>query len=143
RERKVRILNGAHTTIVLLAYLRGLRTVRETVEDGYMGKFLENAIQQEIIPTLDLSEDELKEFANSVVERFKNPFIKHQLSAIALNSTSKFEVRVLPSLLEYIKRKEELPIHLVKSLAALMVFYKAKYNGQDLPVKDTLEVMEF
>jgi len=143
RERKVRILNGAHTTIVLLAYLRGLRTVRETVEDGYMGKFLENAIQQEIIPTLDLSEDELKEFANSVVERFKNPFIKHQLSAIALNSTSKFKVRVLPSLLEYIKRKEELPIHLVKSLAALMVFYKAKYNGQDLPVKDTLEVMEF
>ena len=143
RERKVRILNGAHTTIVPLAYLRGLRTVRETVEDAYMGGFLEAAIQQEIIPTLDLPEEELKEFAHSVIERFKNPFIKHLLSAIALNSISKFKVRVLPSLLEYVKREEKLPEHLVRSLAALIVFYRGNYGGEDLPVKDTPEVMEF
>ena len=143
RERKVRILNGAHTALVPLAYLRGLRTVREAVEDPFMGEFLETAIQQEIIPTLNLPEEELKEFANSVIERFKNPFIKHQLSAIALNSISKFKVRVLPSLLEYVKKKGTLPTHLVQSLAALIVFYKGRYNGEDLPVKDTMEIMEF
>lgn len=143
RERKVRILNGAHTAIVPLAYLRGLRTVRETVEDPYMGEFLETAIQQEIIPTLDLPEEELSAFATSVIERFKNPFIKHQLSAIALNSVSKFKVRVLPSLLEYVKRKKKLPDHLVRSFAALIVFYRGNYGGEVLPVNDTQDVMEF
>src|SRR5690606_17848421 len=107
RERKVRILNGAHSAMVPLAYLNGLRTVREAVEDKNMGTFLEQTIQDEIIPTLDLPKADLIQFAKDVVERFKNPFIKHQLSAIALNSISKFQVRVLPSLLEYVARKNK------------------------------------
>lgn len=143
RERKVRILNGAHTAMVPLAYLNGLRTVREAVEDAYIGEFLQKAIQEEIIPTLDLPEEELAQFAHDVMERFKNPFIKHQLSAIALNSIAKFQVRVLPSLLEYVDRKNQLPGNLVRSFAALIVFYKGKYKGQDIPVKDTEEVVAF
>src|SRR5690606_23504470 len=93
RTRKVRILNGAHTAMVPLAYLRGLRTVREAVEDPYIGDFLNKAIYDEIIPTLDLPQGELEKFAQDVVERFKNPFIKHELKDIALNSVSKFQVR--------------------------------------------------
>src|SRR5690606_35730846 len=83
------------------------------------------------------------QFSKDVLERFKNPFIKHQLSAIALNSISKFQVRVLPSLLEYVARKNKLPENLVRSLAALVVFYKGSYKGQELPVKDTEEVLKF
>src|SRR5690606_11456965 len=143
RTRKVRILNGAHTAMVPLAYLRGLRTVREAVEDPYIGDFLNKAIYQEVIPTLDLPQDELKKFAQDVVERFKNPFIKHELKDIALNSVSKFQVRVLPSLLGYYDRKKELPEHLVLSFAALIVFYRGRYGNEAMPVRDTPEVTEF
>ncbi len=143
RERKVRILNGAHTALVPLAYLYGLRTVREAVEDEYIGAFLEKAIQEEIIPTLDFPPSELAHFAHDVLERFKNPFIHHKLSAIALNSISKFQVRILPSLLEYVNRKNKLPENLVRSFAALIVFYKGSYKGEETPVKDTEETMAF
>lgn len=143
RTRKVRILNGAHTAIVPLAYLHGLRTVREAVEDPKIGNFLSEAIYKEIIPTLDLSQEELEQFARDVMDRFKNPFIRHQLKDIALNSVSKFQVRVLPSLLEYHRRKSELPENLILSFAALLVFYKGTYKGEQLPVRDTEEVMNF
>lgn len=143
RERKVRILNGAHTTLVPLAYLKGFRTVREAVEDKSMGDFIKSAIQEEIIPTLDLPKEELDQFASDVLERFKNPFIRHMLSAIALNSISKWQVRVLPSLLEYVKRKDTLPLRLVQAFAALIVFYRGRYKGEDLPVKDSAEITAF
>jgi tagaturonate reductase len=143
RTRKVRILNGAHTAMVPLAYLRGLRTVREAVEDPFIGNFLTQTVYNEIIPTLDLPKEELEKFAQDVIERFKNPFIKHQLKDIALNSVSKFQVRVLPSLLEYYQRKKQLPENLVLSFAALIVFYRGNYRGESLPVRDTPEVMDF
>lgn len=143
RTRKVRILNGAHTAMVPLAYLKGLRTVREAVEDPFIGDFLTHTIYSEIAPTLDLPKEELEKFAQDVIERFKNPFIKHLLKDIALNSVSKFQVRILPSLLEYYRRKNELPEHLVLSFAALIVFYRGNYAGQSFPVRDTPEVVDF
>ncbi len=143
RTRKVRILNGAHTALVPVAYLQGLRTVRESVENEKLRSFLTQTIFEEIIPTLDLPKDELEEFANSVLERFANPYIRHELLSISLNSISKFKVRVLPSLLEFIKLKETLPIHLVESLAALILFYKGEYNGEMIPLSDTQEVLDF
>lgn len=143
RTRKVRILNGAHTSLVPYGYLKGCRTVRESVEDPAIGKFLTQTIEKEIIPTLDLPKQELDQFALDVLERFKNPFIKHQLKDIALNSVSKFKVRVLPSLLEYHKRAKQLPENLVLSFAALIVFYKGIYRGETLPVRDTDEVLAF
>lgn len=140
RTRKVRILNGAHTTLVPVAYLKGLRTVRESVEDPKIGNFLNETIFQEIIPTLDLPEEELKQFANDVLDRFKNPFIHHELASIALNSISKFKVRVLPSLLEYERVKETWPTNLTYSLAALIMFYNPETG---CPVKDDEEVCNF
>jgi tagaturonate reductase len=139
RTRKVRILNGAHTALVPVAYLKGLRTVRESVDDKEVGSFLMQAIHEEIIPTLDLPKDELTRFADEVMERFQNPFIKHELSSIALNSISKYKVRVLPSVLGYISIKKELPKRLLHSLAALIRLYK----GDLLQVNDTPEVIRF
>lgn len=137
KKRKVRILNGAHTMMVLAARLAGLETVGEAMEDELVYKFMHKGIFEEIIPTLDLPKDELTQFANDVIERFKNPFIKHYLLSIALNSVSKFKVRDLPSLLGYIEEYGKEPNCLVFSLAALIKFYKGDEANDDA------QVMEF
>lgn len=136
RERKVRILNGAHTSMVPVAYLYGIDTVREAVEDGVVGAYIESLIFDEIIPTLELSEEELKEFAASVLDRFRSPFIKHYLISISLNSMSKFKTRVLPSLLDYVERKGRLPEKIVFSLASLIYFYKGDRGGEKIELSD-------
>ncbi|MFU0825589.1 tagaturonate reductase [Clostridium sp.] len=142
RTRKVRILNGAHTALVPVSYLYGLETVGESVDHEVIGKFVREVMYDEIIPTLDLPEDELKYFAGAVLERFQNPFVKHYLMSIALNSMSKFETRDLPSLLEYVNRKGELPKKLVFSLAALIEFYKGKRGEEDIKLADDDDILE-
>ncbi len=124
RTRKVRILNGAHTSLVPYALLSGLDTVKSCIDDPTMKEHLRKCVFEEIIPTLDLPADELQSYASSVLERFGNPYIKHYLSSIALNSVSKFKVRVLPSILEYIKRYNKMPETLLFSFAKLIDFYK-------------------
>lgn len=137
RTRKVRILNGAHTSMIPYALLSKIETVGECMKDEKMSKFVKECVFDEIIPTLDLPEDELIDYANNVFERFSNPYIKHMCSSIALNSVSKFKVRVLPSILEYIKRKGEMPKRLLFSFARLIEFYK-----NDMP-NDDKDVMKF
>ncbi|AVR47424.1 tagaturonate reductase [Christiangramia fulva] len=141
RTRKVRILNGAHTAMVPFSLLYGNETVKETIDDEFTGEFVQKAVFNEINPTLDLSEEELKSFADEVFDRFRNPFIKHQLASIALNSISKFKVRVLPSLLAYQKKFDKLPVHLTFALACLLRFYKGEWRGKALPVNDDQEVV--
>ena len=143
RTRKVRILNGAHTSLVPVGYLYGIDHVRESVEDPVVGAFLQKAIFECICPTLDLPEAELDQFANDVLDRFKNPYLKHALISISLNSISKFKTRVLPSLLEYIKRKQELPLPLLFSLASLIAFYKGERDGEPIPLKDDPKILDF
>ena len=83
------------------------------------------------------------QFANDVIERFRNPSIRHELLSIALNSISKFKVRVLPSILEYKKRKGKLPEKLVFSLAALLRFYKGEWEGETIPLNDAADMLKF
>ena len=142
RTRKVRILNGSHTSFVPVAYLYGLETVAQSVDHEVIGEFIRNTIYEEIIPTLDLPEEELKYYAEVVLERFMNPFVKHYLMSISLNSMSKFETRDLPSLLEYAKIKGELPKRLVFSLAALIEFYKGKRGKEIINLSDDADVLE-
>lgn len=142
RTRKVRILNGVHTTLVPVAYLYGIDTVREAIEHPVVGKFIKDALFKEIIPTLDLPEEELQAFASAVLDRFRNPFIKHLLMSISLNSWSKFETRVLPSILEYKKRKGVIPTHLAFSLAATIVFYKGKRGTETIALNDDPAMMD-
>ncbi len=134
RTRKVRILNGAHTSLVPYALLSGLDTVKSCLDDETMSAHLKKCIFDEIIPTLDLPREELLSYANSVVERFSNPYIKHYLSSIALNSVSKFKVRVLPSILEYIKRYNKMPETLLFAFAKLLDFYKTNMTNDDAEV---------
>lgn len=154
RTRKVRILNGAHTMTALAAYLYGKDTVRECVEDPVISAYMKKGIFEEVIPVLDLPENEKKEFADAVFERFANPFIRHLLLSISLNSVSKWKVRVLPSLLEYLDQKGELPTVLTFSLAALLAFYRGteidsdgllvgNRGGNTYQVSDNKEIIEF
>lgn len=143
RTRKVRILNGLHTSMVPVGYLNGNRTVKQAVEDEVVGPFLEQALFSEIIPTLNSSPEELADFAGDILDRFRNPFIRHELQAIALNSISKYKVRVLPSLLAYCDRKGSLPRRLVFALAALICFYRGEWDGEATPINDSEDVVSF
>jgi len=137
RTRKVRILNGAHTAMIPYAMLRGIQTVGDCMKDAEMSAFVKACVYDEIIPTLDLPDEELKSYADDVFERFENVFIRHFCSSIALNSVSKFKVRVLPSILEYVNRRGELPKNLIKSFAKLIEFYKTDMTD------DAPEIIEF
>ena len=129
KKRKVRILNGGHTSMVLGAYLYGLTTVGECLKDETVSAFLKKCIFDEIVPTLGNTETDIN-FGKAVLERFSNPFIKHQLLSIALNSVSKFQVRVLPTILEYKEKYGAYPPALTFSMAALIAFYRTD-NAND------------
>jgi tagaturonate reductase len=139
---KVRILNGAHTAMVPFSLLHGNKLVMETVNGDFTGKFV-NSVISEISETLDMDKNEITAYSEEVMDRFKNPFIKHALADIALNSVSKFKVRVLPSLLGYYKANKKLPVNLTFSLASLIRFYKGSWNGESLPVKDGEDITTF
>lgn len=123
KKRKVRILNGAHTGFVLGAYLSGQDIVRDCMENETIKGFMNKMLYDEIIPTLPLDKQDLMEFAEAVSDRFNNPFVNHELMSISLNSTSKWKARNMPSFLEYIEEKGEIPTCLAMSLAAYIAFY--------------------
>ena len=136
KQRKVKILNGSHTALVPVAYLCGIDTVGEAMNDKTIGKFVKDFILGEVNPTIDLPADQMTAFANSVIERYKNPYIRHELMSIALNSTTKFRTRLLPTLLDYVKIKGKLPQHLLFSLASLIAFHKGKRGNEEIALND-------
>ncbi|MBQ8357911.1 MAG: tagaturonate reductase [Clostridia bacterium] len=129
RTIKVRILNGAHTSMIPYALLLGVETVRECLENDTVRAHLE-ACLEEIITSMSVDEDEARQYAAQVLERFANPFIHHRCAAIALHSADKFVVRVLPSILEYRQKVGKNPEHLLFSLA-MLVLYLQKYGDGD------------
>lgn len=153
KKRKVRILNGAHTSTVLAAYLAGFNIVGHFMKDDTVRTFMNDVIYKEVIPTLDLPKEELESFAAAVNDRFANPYIKHNLLDIALNSCSKFNARCLPSLLGYVEEKGELPKCLTFSLAAFIKFYQGEWkdgvytgtrkDGIQYPLRDDEAVIRF
>lgn len=153
KQRKVRILNGAHTSFVLASYLAGNDFVKESMDDEDIRNFMMKTIFDEVIPTLTLPEAELKEFAEAVITRFNNPYVKHALLSISLNSVSKWRARCMPSFLGYVEKTGKLPAHLTFSLAALMAFYTGNEirdkalighrDGQEYHIMDDKKVLEF
>ena len=135
KKIKVRILNGAHTSLVAGALLSGIETVGEAMNNEVTYSFLNKAMKEEILPTIG-ENDESISFANSVFDRFRNPFIQHKWRSIALNSVNKFSVRVLPTLLEYKEKYGAYPKCLTMALAYLIYFYK-----NDTP-EDAAQVIE-
>ena len=130
-ERKVTLLNGPHTVLSPVGYLSGLNTVKECCEDPLIGRFVKQVMFEELLPTLNLPKEELEKFAADVMERFRNPFVKHFVTSIMLNSFPKFKTRDLPGLKTYLERKGGLPKGLVLGLAAICTYYKGGKRGED------------
>ncbi|MBR5957875.1 MAG: tagaturonate reductase [Salinivirgaceae bacterium] len=142
-ERKVTLLNGPHTVLSPVGYLSGLNTVRECCTDELIGQFVDRVMFDELLPTLNLPEDELRRFALDVKDRFNNPFVKHFVTSIMLNSFPKFKTRDLPGLKIYLERKGQLPKGLVLGLAAICTYYKGGRRGTDeIVVNDAPEIMD-
>jgi tagaturonate reductase len=99
--RKVRILNGAHTALLIQAWPRGFKTVRDAVLDSELGPWLERLLFEEIVPVVEGRVDGPEEFARQVLDRFRNPFFDHQLTSIATHHAAKVQVRLLPTLDEF------------------------------------------
>lgn len=154
RDRKVRVLNGAHTASVPAGWLYGLDIVRDCMNDPVMGRFIRRVVTEEIAPRVKLPHSEVKAFADSVFERFENPFIDHSLLSISLNSVSKWRARVLPSFKDYYSAEKALPRLMSFSLAALAAFYSSgdlredglhavRTGGQEYVIRDDRSVLEF
>jgi tagaturonate reductase len=141
RLRKVRLLNGAHTSFVSLALLAGCTTVREAVEHPVLGAFLRSALLDEIVPSVDVPGAE--QFARDVMDRFANPFLQHQLWDITLQGTTKFKVRVVPSILDYSRRSGTAPRALALGFAGFLAFQdgalqaKRRAGGEPVPADAT------
>jgi len=153
KQRKVRILNGAHTSFVLASYLCGNDIVLQSMNDELILKFIKGTLFDEVIPTLTLPKADLFEFADAVLARFNNPYVKHAHLSIALNSVSKWRARCMPSFLDYVKNEGKLPAHLTFSIAALMAFYTGTeirdkaligHRGEEeYQILDDMSVLEF
>ncbi|MBL1230207.1 tagaturonate reductase [Enterococcus sp. BWB1-3] len=137
RERKVHLLNGPHTAMVPLAMLAELDTVESVMKDSDFRTFIDNLFTDELIPVLSLPEEELIAYSEQIKERFLNPFANHQLSAISLNSISKFQARLLPVFLQYAKKKQMLPPYMTATLASLLL----SYRGDKITPQDDTEVI--
>lgn len=143
RVIKVRLLNGAHTSMVPIGFLLGLESVRESMEHPVLGQFIPDLIFKEVIPSIgdDVAEDELQAFARDVFDRFLNPHIHHRLLTIALNTSSKIKERILPSVKGYYAKTGELPQRLVIALGAFIRFYKSEWQGEAIPLNDDADTL--
>ncbi len=144
RTIKVRLLNGAHTSLVPIGLLLGIESVREAMEHDALGQFVQDLIEKEVIPSVTgVSRDELDAFARDVFDRFRNPHIHHRLLTISLNSLSKVKERILPSILGFREERGELPSRLVLALAAFIRLYKGEWQGQMIPLNDDPQELDW
>jgi tagaturonate reductase len=142
-ERKVTLLNGPHTVLSPTGYLSGLNTVRECVEDETIGSYIRKVMFDELLPVLNLPKNELKQFADDVLDRFRNPFVKHHVTSIMLNSFPKYKTRDLPGLKTFLERKGFLPDGLTLGLAAIITYYKGGKRGTDeIVIQDDKKIID-
>jgi tagaturonate reductase len=129
REQKLRLLNGGHTISVPLAFLSGLKTVRDMMNDPTMGQFIEKVVKEEILPTLDF---DATDFANAVLDRFRNPFIEHKLLSITVQCTAKMNARNSATIMRYFEKHNAFPPLMMQGFAAYLLFTKPvkNENGQ-------------
>lgn len=131
KKRKVRVLNGSHTNLVYAGLWQGKHTVYDCMTDEKLLKFVNDTLKNEIIPFVSSEIDATTEFAESVKERFLNPYLNHELTSIALNSIDKWKARVLPSFKDYYEKNGKVPENLTKGFASIMAAYKVAKKGED------------
>jgi tagaturonate reductase len=142
RAKKVRILNGSHTAMVPIALQLGCETVKEAFNDPLVEQFINKMVSEEVLPVINEDPEELKKFAEKILERFYNPYIRHYLKDISLNSLSKWEARNFPTLKDNAEKRNKEAKLTAFSFAALLVLYSGKSEVSFTP-NDTPEFVEF
>lgn len=143
REQKVQVLNGCHTGSYAVAHLSGIETVKEAYDDEQVGAFMRQLVYEEVVPVLEGDEAELKDFADKILERFANPYIRHLWQSIALNANSKWETRNLPTLLSYHEKFGKYPARTLFSLAALIAYFRGEVDGKSYDIQDDQWLLDF
>ena len=153
KKRKVRVLNGSHTNLVPVGLWLGAITVYDAMTNERLSKFLEDTLNEEIIPFVSSDIKATTEFASSVKDRFLNPFLNHELISISLNSITKWRARDLPSFKDYYEKYGKIPTNLTIGFSYLMAIYSSIYNEDgkylvDLPtrtveIKDDIPYLEY
>lgn len=135
RDKKVRILNGSHTGMVPVALQLGCETVMDAFNNAQVNKFINTMVEREVLPMIDEDPEELKRFAAGILERFYNPYIKHMLSSIALNSLSKWEARNFSTVLDMSRKEGRLAEFELFTFAALLSLYGpgSGFEPEDTP----------
>jgi tagaturonate reductase len=142
RTKKVRILNGSHTAMVPVALQLGCETVKDAFNKPVVENFINQMVRTEVLPVIDEDPEELKKFSAKILERFYNPFIKHYLKDISLNSLSKWENRNFPTLKDNVEKQGKDAPLTTFSFAALLVLYSGKSEVAFTP-NDTPKFVEF
>lgn len=125
RVRKVRILNGSHTILAAIGRLLGLQTVREAIDDRQLGRFVESAIFQEVIPATELGEEvESRHYARETLARFRNPSIEHSLVSICSNCSTKVGTRLFPAIRSFMEQRGVVPRRLLFGVAAVILLLR-------------------
>lgn len=143
QQTKVRILNGLHSSMVPIGYLLGLETVRECIDHDVLGRFLQDEVEQEIIPSMDLLESELQQFAEATLDRFRNPALHHRLVSIMVNSSAKMNTRIVPTIIAFYEKHGQLPQRAVLAVAAFIRLYQGNWQGQAVPLSDDEAIMQW
>jgi tagaturonate reductase len=120
RQRKVTLLNGAHTISASIALLAGCATVRDAMTHPQVGAFIRRVLLEEILPAVDAPDADA--FAQAVLDRFENPHIRHALADITLHGTTKLRVRIIPTLIRAAQRQGRVPDALVLGFAAHLAY---------------------
>ena len=139
RDIKVRVLNGAHTALVPIGMQADLTTVYEVMTDPHLGKFIKELIHHEIVPTFTDPLIDAKNFADETVTRFENPYINHQLQSISVNALKKFQVRLIPTIVLYLKQFEIYPRRIMFCWAALL--HASSEDANDLSILKDWDLM--
>lgn len=142
RDKKVRVLNGAHTAMVPVGLQMGCATVMDAFNNPLVEKFINTMVASEVLPAIDEDPEELKKFSSKILERFYNPYIKHYLETISLNSLSKWETRDFPTVLDNYTKHKKFAKRTAFSLASLIVLYSGKSKINFTP-NDTPEHIQF
>ncbi|MDR1756433.1 MAG: tagaturonate reductase [Culturomica sp.] len=142
RDKKVRILNGSHTAMVPVGLQMGCETVMDAFNTPMIEQYINTMVEKEVLPMIDEDKAELEAFAAGILERFYNPFLRHLLATISLNSLSKWEARNFPTVLDNFKKAGKTAEYSLFSLAALLVLYSGK-SEVDFTPNDTPEHVAF
>lgn len=123
---KLRLLNGAHSTLAYLGLLAGLETVAQTMVEPTLRTFIERLMIEDIQPTLAVPRGEdLATYRQSILQRFENPAIRHQLAQIAWDGSQKLPIRILGTVSDALRAQRPLA-RLALAVAAWMQFIRSR-----------------